>query len=259
MTATRKIYKLNTFDNGIIEDYDYYYDENELIETSRPTKNRIKNSNTNIKYFVRQDASENDEYEDRQPDKNFDDYEYEINTINNNDQEPQKYYLIGGKYYTNKPPKPKVTKQNSLQQPPSLFNDYSYKMRPEYVKKSPNYVSNSLAETDNFNKSNNVRKNSNLELFPEGIYSEYDKPRARVYQPPSLKMGRTQSLDKDNYTNRSNIDYAMFSSSSKSTRSAFNQVLFNKPNHRREIDEPVVRDKPILNKPVIRGGAVIHK
>jgi hypothetical protein len=256
MTTTRKIYKLNTFDNGIIEDYDYYYDENELIETSRPTKNRNNNNNSNIKYYVRQDGDENDDYDDRQQDKNSMDYEYEINTMNN-EREPQKYYLIGGKYYTNKPPKPKVTKQNSLS-PPSLFNDYSYKIRPEYVKKSPNYVKN-LSETEEYNKNNNFRKNTNLELFPEGIYSDYDKPRARIYQPPSLKMGRAQSLDKDNYTNRSNLDYAMFSGSSKSTRSSFNQVLFNKPNHRREIDEPVIRDKPILNKPVIRGGAVIHK
>ncbi|CAF1017102.1 unnamed protein product [Brachionus calyciflorus] len=41
-------------------------------------------------------------------------------------------------------------------------------------------------------------------------------------------------------------------------KNILNQKM-KKMNHRREIDEPEIRDKPISNKPVIYGGAVVYK
>jgi hypothetical protein len=35
--------------------------------------------------------------------------------------------------------------------------------------------------------------------------------------------------------------------------------VIRKPNHRVEIDEPVMRDKPSMNRPVVHGGAVVYK
>ncbi len=175
MATAKKFYRLNTFDNSIdVEDYDYDYDEY-YQESSRSildakSQSRTDPGSKNVKYVLKQAVNQNGPRGQDYYDVNY--LNYDENESGESGNAGKKYYLIDGKYYTNKPPKSKANK--ALLAPSHFFNDYSYKMRPDNVKKSPLYV---------YNRNSGATKN-NLEIFPSsGIHSDYDKPRERVYQP----------------------------------------------------------------------------
>lgn len=98
----------------------------------------------------------------------------------------------------------------------------------------------------------------------EPVYSYEPSPRSRVYrptrkvQPQVIPTPRTQSYDWNKQSPRKALVPI-----EPSPRSQPREVVYKnnikKRNHRFEIDEPVIRDKPTPNKNVIYGGSVVYK
>lgn len=100
----------------------------------------------------------------------------------------------------------------------------------------------------------------------DNIVYRSEEPRSnRVYRPPPKPqqevVARTQSVD---WVPRRSYMYAPPERKAeyKPPKPLYKSILnkpVRKPNHRREIDEPEIRDKPTPNKNVIHGGAVVYK
>lgn len=172
---------------------------------------------------------DDDEYEIVYKSKPKPKYVYATNTAD-------QYYVINGKYY----------KKVNSERPNLTYLDDEDELAEEKIiyksrRKSPEIMY--LVENDRDYYTEEEEEEEQQYITP------------RVYAPPKTKaIPKTKSLD---YIPSSE---SIFTAKAKNSFPTNKKGLhFKKPNHRKEIEEPKIRDKPTFNKPVIFGGAIIHK
>ena len=116
--------------------------------------------------------------------------------------------------------------------------------------------------------------NKNMIKYQYSDYEEEPLNRNRVYRPAQTQRGPVARSQSTNYepqigTRKKSMDWidkwspkrnTVFSSRNPlQAQYTLPKTKNKKPNHRREIDEPTIRDWPTPNKNVIHGGAVVYK
>lgn len=174
------------------------------------------------------------------------------------DEQQEDLYLINGKYYRKAP-------ETSRTNYTYIDDDYE-----EYPEKKIIYTPRRLPPMKKTNRVNYAYVEDDLEEYPNRnfYYSPRRKAQEKLYMvedddyeefdPISYKPQRmyVPAKSRNGYKSRS-VDLPQ--RKAPQPKPFVFGPTFRKPNHRREIEEPVIRDKPILNKPVLYGGAVVHK
>ena len=170
---------------------------------------------------------DDDEYEIVYKSKPKPKYVYATNTAD-------QYYVINGKYY--KKVNSERPKFNYLDDEDELAEEkIIYKTR----RKSPEIMY--------------LLENGKDDYTEEEDEQQYITPR--VYAPP-----KTKTIPKTNSLNYIPTKESIFTAKATNSYPSKQKGLhFKKPNHRKEIEELTIRDKPTYNRPVIFGGAIVHK
>jgi hypothetical protein len=169
-------------------------------------------------------------------------------------------YLINGRYYKNQPmrsyrPNYALVEDDYVEEYPEERMVYR---TPRYNPPTERIIERVVVLDNNSNPRDKITPRiASVEpryeqyLDDEPLY-EYSGVRDRVYAPVKSRSVEYLPARRTAMEGEPIIHY------SPPKRTVVNKN-FKKPNHRREVDEPQIRDKPILNKPVIHGGAVVYK
>lgn len=170
--------------------------------------------------------------------------QYIVQGEEDDESDVETVYMLNGKYYKNRPVV--AAKPSNVVYAVEGYDDYS----------SPEVIISPRSKSKAANQIYYVGESDDDQMY---------SPRSRVYVPNRTRAApvpRSQSID---WVSRENPSRTYVLSKPASTRNQLHEVIMNKKlppkkiNHRREIEEPKVRDRPLPNKPVIHGGAVVYK
>ena len=170
------------------------------------------------------------------------------------------YFLINGIYYSTKPNgrEPSfVMLLDDVEDDDEKKDSSSIEYKKEELK------------TSTQTKLNNDKMRNKNHVFNDRPYIEKPQQReSRIYIPNNLKNKnmitprKKESIESEQF--RKMVNTNNFTSSNEFNKNKnnffnFNPKIIKKRNHRREIDEPVLKDKPVSNKTVIYGGVVLNR